>query len=84
MNTEDLLWEFLPEGLCEYFDIEGVEKTPVLFRVTLIEKRDLKGVPAPWQGKEDHQFLARQRDAERLSVPRTEGRVVAQAPLLEV
>ena len=51
MNTEDLLWEFLPEGLCEYFDIEGVEKTPVLFRVTLIEKQDLKGVPTPWQGK---------------------------------
>lgn len=51
MNTEDLLWEFLPEGLREFFEVEAVEKTAVLFRVTLIEKQNLIGVPLPWQGK---------------------------------
>ena len=51
MSTEDLLWEFLPSGLREFFDIEGIEKTDTLFRVILIEKRDLIGVPEPWQGK---------------------------------
>lgn len=51
MKAEELLWEFLPEGLQEFFEIAGVLKTPVLFQVTLIEKVDLIGVPAPWQGK---------------------------------
>jgi len=51
MKAEDLLWEFLPEGLREFFDIEKIEKTPSLFRITLVEKANLAGVPAPWQGK---------------------------------
>lgn len=51
MNTEDLLWEFMPEGLREYFDIERIEKSKELFRITLIEKQHLIGVPPPWQGR---------------------------------
>jgi len=51
MNTEDFLWEFMPEGLREYFDFDDIEKTDSVFRVTLVEKSNLIGVPEPWQGK---------------------------------
>jgi len=52
MNKDDLLWEFLPEGLQEFFEVEKIEKSAELFRVTLIEKNNLIGVPEPWQGKQ--------------------------------
>jgi len=51
MKAGELIWAFLPEGLEPYFEVEDVLKTPELFRVTLVEKSDLIGVPAPWQGK---------------------------------
>jgi hypothetical protein len=52
MESYDLLWAILPEGLEDYFEVEMFEKTAELFRITLIEKKDLKGLPAEYQGKQ--------------------------------
>jgi len=37
-KEQELLWDMLPDGLSEYFDIELHEKTEKYFRITLIEK----------------------------------------------
>jgi hypothetical protein len=38
MNEHELVWAMLPEGLAEYFDIEGFEKDDLRFRIILVEK----------------------------------------------
>jgi len=52
MKRDTLIWAILPEGLEEHFEVETYEKTKELFRITLIEKNDLKGIPAEYQGKQ--------------------------------
>lgn len=52
MKEHELVWAMLPEGLEEYFDIEGFEKDEQKFRITLIEKNVLpKEMPAEYRGK---------------------------------
>jgi len=51
MESEELLWAILPDGLSTYFDVEQFEKTAELFRITLIEKNNLEGLPVKYQGK---------------------------------
>lgn len=52
MKEHELVWAMLPEGLEEYFDIEGFEKDEQKFRITLIEKNELpKEMPAEYHGK---------------------------------
>lgn len=41
MNTEDLLWAMLPDGLEAYFDLDKFEKSLNKFRIILIEKNIL-------------------------------------------
>ena len=38
MNEHDLVWAMLPEGLEEYFEVEGFEKDDLKFRIILTEK----------------------------------------------
>ena len=38
MIEHEVLWALLPDGLEQYFDIEGYEKDELKFRVVLIEK----------------------------------------------
>lgn len=51
MNDHELLWAMLPEGLDEYFDVGGFKKSAELFQITLVEKNDLVGLPAPYRGR---------------------------------
>jgi hypothetical protein len=51
MNEHALLWSILPEGLEEYFEVEGFEKGAEVFRIILIEKNDLVGLPELYQGR---------------------------------
>lgn len=52
MKEHELVWAMLPEGLEEYFDIEGFEKDERKIRITLIEKNILpKEMPAEYHGK---------------------------------
>jgi len=48
---EELLWAMLPDGLSEWFDIEGYEITSKCFRITLVEHNMLTGLPEEYQGK---------------------------------
>jgi len=41
MNEHELAWAMLPEGLEEYFDIEGFEKDNLKFRIILVEKKTI-------------------------------------------
>lgn len=38
MNEHELAWALLPEGLEEFFDIDGFEKDDLRFRIILVEK----------------------------------------------
>jgi hypothetical protein len=51
MNAQELFWEFLPNGLQDYFDIKGCEKTAKEFRVVLFEKNSPGEVPEKYRGK---------------------------------
>lgn len=52
MEEKELLWEFLPEGLEEYFNIDGYEKNENRFRITLIEKNIIPSeLEEEYQGK---------------------------------
>ncbi len=51
MNEHKLLWDMLPEGLEEYFDLESYEKTELRFRIVLIEKNIIPELPKKYQGK---------------------------------
>jgi|SRR3989339_287354 len=51
MNEHKLLWDMLPEGLEEYFDLESYEKLELCFRIILIEKNIIPEVPNEYQGK---------------------------------
>ncbi len=41
MNEHELVWAMLPEGLEEYFDVEGFEKDDLRFRIILVEKNKI-------------------------------------------
>jgi len=46
------VWYFLPEGLEEYFEIDGIDKTEEIFKITLIEKNTVPdNLPKEYQGK---------------------------------
>jgi hypothetical protein len=52
MNTTELLWAMLPEGLQNYYDFESFDKTENKFRIVLVEKNILpKQLPPEYQGK---------------------------------
>ena len=46
-----MLWDLLPDGLKEFFDIESYEKTDIIFRLVLIEKNILPSLPEEYRGK---------------------------------
>jgi len=50
-KEQELLWDMLPDGLSEYFDIELHEKTEKYFRITLIEKNIVPNLSKEYQGK---------------------------------
>ena len=50
-KEQELLWDMLPDGLIEYFDIELHEKTEKYFRITLIEKNIVPNLSKEYQGK---------------------------------
>jgi len=52
MNTDDLLWAILPQGLEGFFDIKSFNKTNTHFRIVLIEKNIIPDdLPKEYQGK---------------------------------
>lgn len=52
MKEHELLWELLPEGLEEYFEVESFEKDELKFRIVLIEKNVLPvEMPSEYHGK---------------------------------
>lgn len=51
MNEHKLLWDMLPEGLEEYFDLESYEKSELCFRIVLVEKNIVPELPKEYQGK---------------------------------
>ncbi len=51
MIAKDLLWAMLPDGLEPYFDVENYEKDDEFFRITLIEKNIVPGLPEKYRGK---------------------------------
>jgi len=52
MNEHDLVWAMLPEGLEEYFDIDGYEKDELRFRIILAEKNTVPAdLPDEYRGK---------------------------------
>ena len=51
METYELLWEILPEGLKGHFDLRSFEKTATVFRITLLEKNEPGDVPKRYRGK---------------------------------
>ena len=52
MNKEhELLWALLPDGLEEYFEVEGYEKTDQYFRIVLVEKNTLPPISGEYVGK---------------------------------
>jgi hypothetical protein len=51
MNNE-LIWYFLPKGLEGYFEIEDINKTEELFKITLVEINTVPNdLPKEYQGK---------------------------------
>ena len=51
-EENDLLWAMLPEGLEEYFEVQGFKKTQNRFRITLVEKNIIpKTLPDEYRGK---------------------------------
>lgn len=51
MNEHQLLWDILPDGLEEYFELESYEKSELFFRIILIEKNIVPELPKEYQGK---------------------------------
>ena len=52
MNEHKLLWDILPDGLYEYFELESYEKTDEVFRIVLVEKDVLPSdLPRDYHGK---------------------------------
>ena len=52
MKGQELVWAMLPEGLEEYFEVEGYEKRNEYFRITLIEKNTIPAeLPKKYQGR---------------------------------
>lgn len=52
MKEHELLWDMLPEGLEEYFDLETYEKDDIHFRITLLEKNIVPRLPKSYQGRQ--------------------------------
>ena len=51
-KENDLLWAMLPEGLEEYFEVQGFKKTQNRFRIILVEKNIIpKTLPDEYRGK---------------------------------
>ena len=48
---EDLAKIFLPEGILEWFDLKGIEKTNKSVRIILEEKNIVPEIPSEHQGK---------------------------------
>ena len=49
---EDVFWSMLPEGLEDFFDLDGYEKTSSKFRLILKEKNIIPAdLPEKYQGK---------------------------------
>ena len=51
MKEHTLLWDMLPDGLEEYFDLENYEKTEMNFRITLMEKNIVPKLPEEYRNK---------------------------------
>jgi len=52
MNEHELLWDMLPDGLEEHFDVESYEKNDQHFRITLIEKNCIPELSKEYQNKQ--------------------------------
>ena len=52
--AEDILWDMLPQGLGEWFEIEKYEKTDTVFRIWLMEKNIVPCFPPEYQRRIDH------------------------------
>jgi hypothetical protein len=49
---QELLWAILPEGLGEYFEVEGYEKDKESFKIILVEKNTVPtNLPTEYQGR---------------------------------
>lgn len=51
MKEHELLWDILPEGLEEYFELESYEKNELCFRIVLIERNSIPPLPEGYSGK---------------------------------
>ncbi len=51
MKEHELLWDMLPDGLEEYFELEKYEKTEMNFRITLIEKNIVPKLSKEYRNK---------------------------------
>lgn len=52
MKEHELLWDMLPDGLKDHFDVESYEKNDQHFRITLIEKNCIPELPEEYQNKQ--------------------------------
>ena len=75
-EEHQLLWALLPDGLEEYFEVEGYEKTEMYFRITLIEKNKLPVLPKQHQGKQVVNTILKAITVDYFPVRGTKGELV--------
>lgn len=51
MIEQDLVWDMLPDGLEDFFEIEGYEKGEKAFRIVLLEKNIIPPLSEEYSGK---------------------------------